>query len=80
MPPQDIQHKADEVAALLFEKLSLRVKTLDVQLTRSAAVFPCLVLKKVNFSQCRGGGRVSATDNSDQSGGGVARALRFVSI
>ena len=40
MTPQDIQHKADEVASLLREKLSVRGKTLSDQLARSGAVLP----------------------------------------
>ncbi|WP_438959443.1 hypothetical protein [Nereida sp.] len=46
MTPQDIQHKADEVASLLREKLSVRGKTLGDQLGRSGAVLPRRVRAK----------------------------------
>ena len=46
MTPQDIQHKADEVASLLREKLSVRGNTLDDQLARSGAVLPRRVRAK----------------------------------
>ena len=40
MTTQDIQYKADEVASLPREKLSVRGKTLSDQLARSGAVLP----------------------------------------
>lgn len=46
MTPQDIQHKADEVAALLLEKLSVRGKILSDQFARSGAVLPRRVCAK----------------------------------
>ena len=46
MTPQDIQHKADEVASLLRAKLSVRGKTLSDQLARSGAVLPRRVRAK----------------------------------
>ena len=46
MTPQDIQHKADQVASLLREKLSVRGKTLGDQLARSGAVLPRRVRAK----------------------------------
>ena len=46
MTPQDIQHKADEVASLLREKLPVRGKTLSDQLARSGAVLPRRVRAK----------------------------------
>ncbi len=46
MTTQDIQYKADEVASLPREKLSVRGKTLSDQLARSGAVLPRRVRAK----------------------------------